>query len=492
MLTLNRLTVTLLAIMASVLLLLGAPAGDGISLRPAAAADTVPTNDDGQRHGRVTLEYANGETRVQASYREGLLHGTYREFDDSGQLILQAAFRDGRLDGRLERRTDAGDRLEIARYRDGQLEGTRQVFADGRVVLTETYEQGERTEQEGDATADPGPPVFAVGQNGFAGGASDSDPGAPAGEPGGERDMTPEINRPDHQRDTSRKPNGYPYSIDELTRAFGRIDELRIEGNPEGDQATAIRELIKYRLICGLTDPIVAFDREEAILAMRSSEVCHAIGRIDHYPPNPGMAADIYEQAAEGARRSNLVGPSTHDASTAVEIWMVDYGSNNRDEVGHRRWCLAPGLYETAYGNHEGFASLLVSGNTREHTEFDMLAFPGVGYQPFEYYDYINRLSGEDLIWTLHLNPRNYTTPESIDQLRITVTQILADGSTVDIPVRRIHFAQNNIPLKAILFDPAIRTLESGTIYEVRVQGLERRRRQFTLTYRVEFFSLGE
>ena len=490
--TLNRLTVTLLAFLASVLLLLGAPAGDGIAPRPAVAADTVPTNDDGQRHGRVTLEHANGETRVQASYRDGLLHGTYREFNDAGQLILQAAFREGQLDGRLERRTDTGDRLEISRYRDGQLEGTRQVFADGRVVLTETYEQGQRTEQEGDATADPGPPVFAVGRNGFAGGTSDAEPDAPAGGPSGEGNSTPDTDRPEHQRDTSRKPNGYPYSIDELTRAFGRIDELRIEGNPEGDQATAIRELIKYRLICGLTDPIVAFDREEAILAQRACEVCHALGRLSHEPPNPGLPEDIYRQGAEGAHRSNLGRGAVPSPQLSIERWMVDAGSNNRDEVGHRRWCLAPGLYETAYGYHEGYGSLLVSGNTQDHDDFDFLAYPGTGYQPVEFYDQIHRYPGQDLIWTVHLNPLVYNTPASEDLIRITVHQLLPDGTREPIEIKRTRFAEKPLPLGAILFDPAISVIEPGARYEVGIRGLERRRRPFTLTYRVEFFSLGE
>ncbi|MFI4859618.1 MAG: hypothetical protein ACIAXF_02935 [Phycisphaerales bacterium JB063] len=456
---------------------------------PSRADDDIPTNDAGQRHGRVTLEHPNSETHVQATYREGLLHGTYREFNDAGQLILQATFREGQLHGRLERRTDQGQRLEISRYQEGQRAGTRQVFRDGALVLTETYEDGQRTAQEGDASADPGPPTFGIGTDGFAG-------GTPGGTPPGDDTAppnrpAPDVDRPEHQRDTSVRPNGYPYSIDEITRAFGRIDQLRIEGDPDEQQAAAIRRLIKYRLISGLADPIIAFDHSEAILAQRSSEVCDAIGRIDHHPPNPGMPEDEYEQAAEGARRSNLVGRSSIDPATAMEIWMVDYGSSNADEVGHRRWCLAPGLYETAYANHEGFHSLLVGGNTRDRGEYDMLAFPGVGYQPFEYYDFINRITGENLIWTLHLNPLNYTTPESPDQMRITVSQLLPDGTRTDIPVRRIHFAKMSIPLNAILFDPEIRTLETGTVYEVNVQGLERRRRPFTLTYRVEFFELG-
>ncbi len=486
--SLKRTAALLLALSAGSVLVLGVPDGSGVLLRAAAAADTIPTNDDGHRHGRVTLEHANGETQVQAGYRDGLLHGTYREFNDAGQLILQAAFREGRLDGRLERRTDTGDRLEVCRYRDGQREGTRQVFADGQVVLTETYEDGQRTGQEGDASADPGPPVFAVGDHGFAG----AEQAAPEDAPGPDAASPRGPARPAHQQDTSRKPNGYPYSIDEITRAFGRIDELRIEGGPDEQQAAAIRRLIKYRLVCGLANPIVAFDREEAILAQRASEVCHALGRLSHEPPNPGLPEDIYQQGAEGAIRSNLGRGVPPNPGFSIEGWMVDGGFNNRDEVGHRRWCLAPGLYETAYGYHEGYGSLLVSGNTRDGVEYDYLAFPGIGFQPVEYYDNLQRRGAEHLIWTVHLNPAVYNTPESIDRLRVTVYEVLDDGTREAVEIERTHIAEKPLPLDAILFTPVIDEFAPGTVYEVNVQGLERSRRPFTLTYRVEFFTLGE
>ncbi|XAM00291.1 hypothetical protein OT109_02660 [Phycisphaeraceae bacterium D3-23] len=457
---------------------------------PTHAEDDIPTNAAGERHGRVTLEHPNGETHILAAYRSGLLHGTYREFNDAGQLTLQATFHEGQLHGRLERRTDEGQRLEIARYQEGQRQGTRQVFRDGAIVLTETYEDGQRTTQEGDASADPGPPTFGIGTDGLAGGAPD--PALPSDEAPAPNEPAPIGQRPEHQRDTSRTPNGYPHSIDDLTRAFGRIDNLRIEGAPDEQQATAIRRLIKYRLLSGLEDPIVAFDEDEAMLAQRSSEVCHAIGRIDHFPPNPGMPDGDYAQAAEGARRSNLVGPSTIDPATAVEIWMVDYGSNNSDEVGHRRWCLAPGLYETAYGEHEGYHSLLVGGNTHDRGQFDMLAFPGAGYQPAEYFDFIHRINAENLIWTLHLNPRTYQTPERAELVHISVWRVLPSGERFEAEVSRVHLPEGDFGLDAILFDPEIEQIVAGEIFEVVVEGIERRRRPHTITYRVEFFELGD
>lgn len=446
------------------------------------ADDDIPTNDEGQRHGRVTLEHSNGELYVQAAYRDGQLSGAYREFNESGQIILQSGFREGRLHGRLNQWTDSGERLVIARYRDGELEGVRQVFSGGEIALTETYENGERVSQEGDASADPGPPVFAVDVSESADTTIEPGPGnAPP-------DAVAPGARPPHQQDTSQRPAGYPASIDDLARAFSRIDTLRIEGSPDEQQAIAIRHLIKYRLLCGIADPIVAFDSQEATLAQRACEVCHALGRLSHEPPNPGLPEDVYRQGADGAKRSNLGSGAVSSPMTSIERWMIDSGDNNRDEVGHRRWCLVPGLYETAYGYHEGFGSLLVVGNTRDHVPYDHLAFPGHGYQPVEFYDHRAGLK----IWSLHLNPDTYTTPESEQQISVTVTRVLPDGSREGIDIGRVHFAEKAIPLDAILFEPELSQIEAGAIYEVQVRGLERRRRPYTLTYRVEFYELGE
>lgn len=454
-------------------------------LPTAWAEDNIPTNDAGLRHGRVTLEHPNGQTRVQASYREGQLHGTYREFSDTGQLIITATFSEGKLHGRVDRRTADGDRLEIARYRAGVREGTRQVFADGQLVLTETYEDGECTAQEGDTTADPSPLVFAIGADGLAGAA----PSEHAAE--GQRDGGDEDDGRANQRDTSVRPAGYPYSIDELVRAFERLDEMEIENTNTPEQAVAVRQLIRYRIVCNVPHPIVEHDLADAHLAQRATEVFEKIGRWDHHPPNPGLPDDVYREAAEGARRSNVGGPRYEDPADALQMWVVDFGAHNRDEIGHRRWFLTPGLTKIGYGTHLGYVAALVNGNTNDNVDYDIITCPGRGYQPIEMYDMIERIPNDNLIWSIHPNPAKFTIPESTEEISITVVRLLEDGEREDITIDRTRIAEENFPVEAILFEPAIESFTDRDRYEVRVEGLRRRgQRPAPYVYRVEFIAM--
>lgn len=105
---------------------------------------------DGQLHGRVKEFSLNGNMTLDAAYKNGRKHGSYREYKFGHPLAL-ANFENGQLDGEryiyFSDKDNLGTVQQKIEYRDGKKHGLHQYFNDKEeVVLEYRYKDGERLE----------------------------------------------------------------------------------------------------------------------------------------------------------------------------------------------------------------------------------------------------------------------------------------------------------------------------------------------------------
>ena len=104
----------------------------------------------GQLHGRVKEFSLNGNMTLDAAYKNGKKHGTYREYKFGYPLAL-AEFENGQLEGEryiyFSDKENLGTVQQKIEYKNGQKHGVHQYFDDeGKVVLEYNYKNGERIE----------------------------------------------------------------------------------------------------------------------------------------------------------------------------------------------------------------------------------------------------------------------------------------------------------------------------------------------------------
>ena len=428
--------------------------------------------------GKQKIAYDDGSPRAEATYKDGLLHGTYRAFAKNGRLVVRAQFKDGRRHGKLERWNPDGKRVEVARFDRGVLHGKRVVFADGKPALEQTYARGELTDSQGDSSLMPGSLTYL-----FKNQADGPDKPSDAG------DGALTIDTP--------KPKGYPHSLAELKAALDKIAELEIKGVETDEQAEGTRRIILHRFAAGVPDFVLDHDPADAEFARLASKICHMLGRNDHNPPNPGLPEAEYKKGAKGAKGSNLAN-GYYNPTEAVDGWMYDIGEHNRDRVGHRRWILAPGLFEVGYGWHGEAHAMYVAPNHKRTDAFDLITYPGRGYTPVELYDSKGAPwnKGIHIIWSAHPSPRHYRLPQGDGkgQIKVEVTRLTPDGQREPVGIQRVHVTPEKPALRGVLFEPMIDSIEHGDRYEVKLKGLQPARKGLsaTLTYEVHFVDTGK
>lgn len=87
----------------------------------------------------------NGQTRVEAHYKNNLLDGAFIRYDEQGRLVSQENYKAGVLDGEAEYYAYCaqGFMKTIAHYTAGVLHGPwRSIFPNGESCVTTSYKQG--------------------------------------------------------------------------------------------------------------------------------------------------------------------------------------------------------------------------------------------------------------------------------------------------------------------------------------------------------------
>lgn len=85
-------------------------------LAAAALADGPP------KDGKHVEKWPDGKPRVEAHYKDGKLHGTYRRWHANGQLAAEEEYENGKWNGRRANWHENGQVLFDWRYREGKLE----------------------------------------------------------------------------------------------------------------------------------------------------------------------------------------------------------------------------------------------------------------------------------------------------------------------------------------------------------------------------------
>ncbi|MDE6107915.1 MAG: hypothetical protein K2F83_04480 [Oscillospiraceae bacterium] len=231
-----------------------------------------------------------------------------------------------------------------------------------------------------------------------------------------------------------------------------------------------------------LTDFIVSAQYGSALLAVMDSGLTHT-------PQKPsGVSQYFYEQGYEGTSNSNLHMFTGSRASVAVSDsvkgYLSDLGENNRNEAGHRYYCLDPDMTGTGFGLATSRSGSLYSamwvgygvdlnGTGTKTTDYEAITWPAAGYHATDFY-------ASGMQWSIRLNRNRYDVYK-LGDVQVTVT---GPNGTAVVP----HVLSSS---RALIFTPT-ESVRAGEKYTVEVSGLYRKDKPATLKYDVEFFKLSE
>jgi cysteine-rich secretory family protein len=390
------------------------------------------TDEDGRKHGGFVAFHPNGKTKIRAQYRHGRMHGQYVTFDERGKRAIQATYKEGKLQGNYIEQDGKGRPVVLATYVNGALDGKREIYKDGEVVSTQTWKLGEPLDIDG---------VRPFGK----------------------------------QKDAIR---------DTIADIFDSSDPLENDASDEfaDGRGEALRYLKIYRYLSDLEYADLVLDKNLNAHADAASKLCEAIGRLDHTPENPGWPEDEYKFAYIGTSRSNLcMGKSIEDQ---VHAYMDDSDDSNIDRVGHRRWCLNPGMVKTGFGVQGKFSAMMAHDRSRKKIpDYDFVAYPSPGYYPMHYF-------GNHYAWSVSLHRRKWDEPKG--SLKVTL-QPLDDDFVARRPPLEIDYLKISLQgmgiRNCIIFRPKGFEVAPSR-WRVTIDGLTRKDKPTPLTYLVEFFEL--
>jgi len=266
-----------------------------------------------------------------------------------------------------------------------------------------------------------------------------------------------------------------PRRYAELQEAFATISLLPIPSASSGnglaaERTLALRRLQCYRAFVGIPYEGLALTAELNKYADAAAEICQAIDRLDHNPPNPNWPEEKYQFALKATRASNLAGSSRAlTMESSVDMYMNDSDAANIDRVGHRRWCINPAMQIVGFGKSPSsrFAAMMAHDKSRkEKPDYDCVAYPPAGLVPPGFFK-------ADYAWSVSPNPMKYNVPAK-NQIKISVAS--KTDATPGAPMK-LNFS--NVETKsfgsgpAIIFRPEGLSVAPGSRYIVKIEGLE-------------------
>ena len=317
----------------------------------------VPLDEQGREDGLLETFAQNGAKTLSATYAHGQKNGTWKEFDEQGKKLRFLNYQQDQLHGRCEEwhasgavlsagsyrqglRTGAwtfedetGIRRKVADYKDDLLNGNVKITVDGKPFSKQAWKLGEIVELDG---------------------------------------MRPfPVPRLQLQRELRAILDAKPTSLD---AADPRAAE----------RAAALRRLQAYRALVGVPWQGMQLVPEWNVRCDAASEVCRALGGLDHTPKKPDGFDDArYQLGYDGASHSNLA--INGSLTGSVDSYMDDSDPSNIDRIGHRRWCINPAMRKTGFGsdaNYHAMWSFDESGGAQKGLE--AVYYPPRGYTPVD------------------------------------------------------------------------------------------------------------
>ena len=93
----------------------------------------------------MKLEYFQEILRRKINYKDGQLHGEYKEFYENGQLGIVSNYKNGKLEGEYKHFRENGVLDFEANYKDGKREGEyKTYYENGNLAMTCNYENDKR------------------------------------------------------------------------------------------------------------------------------------------------------------------------------------------------------------------------------------------------------------------------------------------------------------------------------------------------------------
>jgi antitoxin component YwqK of YwqJK toxin-antitoxin module len=90
---------------------------------------------EGKLSGNVIIYFkSNGKIAEQSEYKDGLLHGSTKNYSDQGVLIEDVLFQNGKANGLASYYELSGSLKERGNYKDGKRIGKWEFYLDGEIV----------------------------------------------------------------------------------------------------------------------------------------------------------------------------------------------------------------------------------------------------------------------------------------------------------------------------------------------------------------------
>ena len=245
----------------------------------------------------------------------------------------------------------------------------------------------------------------------------------------------------------------------------------------------ALAMLNNIRFIAGLAP--VTLDDDYGELAQAAAFVDASIGKLTHYPKDyttkpDAMSDEDWDLGAQGAGSANIArGYAT--LNSAVLGWTFDEDSGNISRIGHRRWCLNPGMGKTGFGAAFYFYAMYSLDRSGSGTQTNVI-WPAAN-MPVEYF-------AGDIPWSI-------STGTSVTAANVTVTLTRQNdgkvwtfsGSESYDPDNARYFNVNNDgygQTGCIIFRPdGIDSYKVGDRFHVKITGAK----SSDIEYDVNFFN---
>lgn len=240
----------------------------------------------------------------------------------------------------------------------------------------------------------------------------------------------------------------YPRTKKEIKSEISEIKKRTPPTGIDRVQQRTVNELNIYRYLSGVPHDVVA-DPDMTKKATDAATACKKNGGLSH---DLGQSTDICNLSH---------GSSMFDS---VRQYIDDFGDNNREKRGHRRWCLNPPLGKTGFGEDGDFSAMVALDTSGRDNMKDSWAYPGKGYFPKEY------LHGNS--WSLYLTEK---APEAKD-LKVEVFELSKSpdkpfSMTEEIPGKALPVTYVKTYINAINFEPQPEPITNRGIFWVRIKG---------------------
>jgi hypothetical protein len=166
-----------------------------------------------------------------------------------------------------------------------------------------------------------------------------------------------------------------------------------------------------------------------------------------------------------------------------ISSFMYDSDQRNIASLGHRRWCLEPGLARTGFGICGNYVSMYALDRSGGKPAYDFVPFPTSGPHPVEYF-------GATWAWSVRLSPQRYRRPDA-RKVKVALRRLEPETLEPGEPLKLNHHGvapKGKSVRHCVIFRPESLKPKPGDCYRVEIAGLQDRAgKAVRVVYDVEF-----